>query len=105
MFNEEQIFSLLRIIQNYENRRDIFKEGDHRLSDLGRVVRLHSVNAAEQHVGSQGMDDEESNDEYQTFANVANDAACEIDGRFDPDSWHEFQSDLSIKLADCFLSY
>ena len=80
-FNEEQLFSLLRIIQSNENRRNIFKEGQK--FNLRKLAENYSQN---------------------DFSMPIEEDPIEIEYKFDTKSWHDFLNEMSTKLADCFLN-
>ena len=82
VFNEEQLFTILRIIQNYENRKDIFKEGkkfNMSKKEMSQIDELIEIDQERQ-------------------------APIEIENNFDIKSWNEFLNDISHKVADNFVN-
>ncbi len=75
---------MLRIIQNNENRREIYKEGK----------RFNLTSSSDY---NDQIDQEDSSMAIEEQDN-------ELDTKFDPKMWHDFLNDLSIKIADCFLN-
>ena len=81
IFNEDQLFTILRIIQNYENRRDIFKEGK-------------KFNQPTQH--NTETSDIIEVDQLQQL--------IEVEHGFDIKTWNELLNDITHKIADTFVS-
>ncbi len=73
---------MLRIIQNNENRRDIYKEGK----------RFNFTSSSDYNIDGNDSSMPIEEDQF------------ELENKFDPKIWHDFLNDLSIKIADCFLN-
>ncbi len=82
MFNEDQLFTILRVIQNYENRREIFKEG--------KKFNLNGIN-------SQYDTQEIEIDQEQQ-------SPIEVETNFDNKSWNELLNDIAHKVAENFVN-
>jgi hypothetical protein len=83
LFDENQLFSMLKIIQNFENRRDIFREEQPVSFD-----RTHySVN--------------ELNNEMD-IVTITDDSAFNND-RFDEKTWSDFLNQISKRIAENFV--
>lgn len=78
LFEESQLFSMLRIIQNYENRRDVFREG-------------HRFNRHLQHAEIEMEEQPEP-------------ARLNLDDKFDNLKWKEFLSEIGNRVAESFVS-
>jgi hypothetical protein len=84
LFSESQLFSLLRIIQNYENRRDIFREG----------CRFNRVSNENRHFNANNDNDVEILEEAK---------AIELTDRFDQNNWNDFLNQISKRVAESFV--
>ena len=82
LLNENQLFSILRIIQNFENRREIFKEGA-RFNKMSSENRTFANNSDENEV--EIMEDS---------------AICELNDKFNQKNWNEFLNEISRRISE-----
>lgn len=97
VFSEDQLTSLLRVIQNFENCLEYFYEGSYKKAFLKMRPDLNEEKVAEKEnrpVNSKKQLDENENQSDET--------ECTID-EFNRTEWKKLQIEISQRLAEEFV--